>query len=66
MIGQMGRAGDVAGEPMAAAMAAQARASSRPCTMTVASVSALGSTFTVMSVMAASVPQEPANTLHMS
>ena len=51
---------------MAAAIARAACASSRPLTMTVACVSALGSTFSVTSVMAASVPQEPASTLHMS
>src|SRR5689334_16591999 len=45
-------------EPIAAAMAAQARASSRAVTNTVASVSAFGRTLIVMSVIAASVPQE--------
>ena len=51
---------------MAAAIAAQACASSRPSTNTVACVSGFGSTLIVTSVMAASVPQEPASTLHMS
>ena len=48
------------------AMAAQARASSRPVTSTVASVSAFGRTLIVMSVIAASGPHDPARSLHRS
>ena len=51
---------------MAAAIACAARASSRPETITVASVSDFGSTLIVTSVMAASVPQEPAISLQRS
>src|SRR5690348_10388019 len=53
-------------EPIAADIAAHASVSPRPATRTVASVSALGSTLMVTSVMAASVPHEPASSLHRS
>ncbi len=51
---------------MAAAIALVAVASSSPSTRSVASVSALGSTLIVTSVIAASVPQEPARSLQRS
>ena len=53
-------------EPMAAAMARLAAASSSPDITTVASVSGLGRVFTVTSVSTASVPQEPAISLQRS
>ena len=54
------------GEPIAALIACAAFASSRPSTSSVCSVSARGSTLTVTSVIAASVPHEPAITLQRS
>ena len=54
------------GKPKAAAMARTAAASSRPARITVASVSGRGSTLIVTSVIAASVPKEPAMSLHRS
>ncbi len=51
---------------MASAMAAIAFASSRPSTITVASVSARGSVLIVTSVIAPSVPYEPASNLQRS
>ena len=51
---------------MAIVIAAMACAGSRPRIRSVSSVSAAGSTLIVTSVMAASVPQEPAINLHRS
>ena len=53
-------------DPIAAAIASVARASSRPATSTVSSVSGLGSVLMVTSVIAASVPNEPASSLQRS
>ena len=53
-------------EFIAALIACAAFASSRPSTSSVCSVSARGSTFTVTSVIAPSVPHEPAITLQRS
>ena len=54
------------GKPMAAAMARTAAPSSSPRTITVVSVSGCGSTLMVTSVIAPSVPQEPAMSLQRS
>jgi hypothetical protein len=51
---------------MAAVIARTAAASSRPSTVSVASVSAFGKVLMVTSVMAASVPNEPASSLQRS
>ena len=64
--GRCAAADTSADEPMAAAMALRAVASSRLSTSTVSSVSARGSVLSVTSVMAASVPQEPARSLQRS
>ena len=54
------------GEPSAAVIALTAVASSRPRSTKVRSLSGLGITFNVTSVMTASVPQDPASSLHRS
>ena len=53
-------------DPIAAVIAATAVAGSRPRRRTVVSVSGAGSVLIVTSVMAASVPQEPATSLQRS
>ncbi len=53
-------------DPIAIVIAATAAASSRPVTSTVSSLSDFGSVLTITSVIAASVPNEPASTLHRS
>ena len=63
---QMRRADTSQDDPIAAAIARWPRASSRPRTSTVASVSGRGSVLMVTSVIAASVPNEPAISLQRS
>ena len=64
--GRCAAADTSADEPIAAVMALPAVASSRPSTISVSSVSARGNVLIVTSVMAASVPQEPARSLQRS